>query len=94
MMRGVEESWILEVEGALEPIEGGSGMVSLSRGANQEESSCWKVIFWLLLLLLNDVDGWDGWSLSAVDDCFEEKLDEDRHDCFFGPANLKGMIRI
>ena len=52
MMRGAEESWILAVEGALEPSEGGSGMVSSSRGANQDESSCWKVIFLLLLLLL------------------------------------------
>lgn len=44
MMRGAAESWILEVEGALAPIEGGSGVVWPSRGANQELSSSWKVI--------------------------------------------------
>lgn len=42
--KGAKESWILEVEGALEPTAGGSGIVLSSRGANQELSSCWKVI--------------------------------------------------
>lgn len=58
-MRGEEESWILDVWGALEPIEGGSGICWLSRGANQEESSCWKVIF-LLLLVVGLMDGMVG----------------------------------
>jgi hypothetical protein len=42
--RGADESWILEVVGALEPTVGGSGVVLPSRGANQELSSCWKVM--------------------------------------------------
>lgn len=68
-MSGEEESWILGVEGALEPREGGSGMVSLSRGANQEESSCWKVIIVYLLFVADGVCWWMGslGLLSAVD---------------------------
>jgi hypothetical protein len=45
MTRGVDESGILGVEGALAPTEGGSDVVWPSRGANQELSSCWNVIF-------------------------------------------------
>ena len=60
MMVGVEEErGILGVEGALELIWGGSGIVWESRGANQEESSCWKVIF-LLLLVVGLMDGMVG----------------------------------
>jgi hypothetical protein len=52
MMVGAEEEkrGSLGVEGALELIWGGSGIVWESRGANQEESSCWKVMLLLLLL--------------------------------------------
>ena len=77
MMRGAEGSWIFDVEGALEPIEGGSGICWPSRGANQDESSCWKDIFFFFVVVADGVDGEVGRPLSAVE-CFDRTLDDDR----------------
>lgn len=67
MMVGVEEErGILGVEGALELIWGGSGIVWESRGANQEESSCWKVMVFFVVVVDGGVGCKDGRFLTLI----------------------------
>jgi hypothetical protein len=50
----------------LELIWGGSGIVWESRGANQEESSCWKVMVFFVVVVDGGVGCKDGRFLTLI----------------------------
>ena len=63
---GEEERGIVGVEGALELSWGGSGMGWEWRGANQEESSCWKVMVFFVVVVDGGVGCKDGRFLTLI----------------------------